>query len=34
MTEKKFLQDLAKLHAIFEEKQSFLSSLQKGIKEA
>ena len=34
MTEQKFLQDLAELHAIFEEKQSYLSSLQKGIKEA
>ena len=34
MTQEKFLQDLAELHRIFEEKQSYLSSLQKGIKEA
>ncbi|MCH8518197.1 invasion protein CiaB [Candidatus Gracilibacteria bacterium] len=33
MIEKKFLQDLAELHGIFEQKQSYLSGLQKGIKE-
>lgn len=34
MTQQKFLQDLAELHRIFEQKQTYLSSLQKGIKEA
>lgn len=34
MIEEKFLQDLSVLHRIFEQKQSSLSSLQKGIKEA
>jgi len=33
MTQEKFLQDLAELHKIFAEKQSYLSWLQKGIKE-
>ncbi len=34
MTQEKFLQDLAELHGIFEQKQSYLSGLQKWIKEA